>query len=94
MIDHGKYRKRPSKQKCTKQEYNFQEDYDITQKVFNMFCDKTQFPLLTLFSNHQKLNRVWGLNKYYNIQLDTKLGNGTWEIREISCAWYTCTSIL
>ena len=34
------------------------------------------------------------MSKHYHFRFDTKLGNGVYEIRRISCACVACTSIL
>ena len=63
-------------------------------KDVKMFCDTTKFPWLYIFGTHTKPHGVRGLSKHYHKQLDPKLAHGIFAIRQISCAYAECTSVL
>ena len=59
-----------------------------------MYCDTTQLPALPFCGPHPKPNGARGLNKYYHLRFDTKIGHGICAIHQIPCDCVGCTSML
>ena len=59
-----------------------------------MSCAKSQFLELSFCGPHAKPHGARGLSKNYHLGLDPKLGHGTCEMRRISCACISCTTML
>ena len=57
-------------------------------------CETTQFLVFSFCSQHAKPHRVSGLIKHYHLLLDPKLGHCKCAIRQMTCDFISCTTIL
>ena len=94
MLDHGKDRKRASKQKWTDSDYHVQEIKDAPQTSVKMSLTTTQSKELSFCGPPAKPHGVTGLSKDYHFSLDPKLGHGKCAIRLIPCDCVVCKTML
>ena len=66
----------------------------VVHKDMKMYFNIKKFPTLTFCGPHYKHHVKRGLSKHYHLIFDPKLGNGACAICRISCAYFSCTSML
>ena len=86
--------KRDSKQKWNDSEYHVKDNGNVTHATVKNYCATNQFPALKFCDTHIQPHGVLGSSKYYNFNLDPKLGHGKYAILWIPCACVTCTNTL
>ena len=90
IIYDGKHRKRQVK-KWTNRDYHMQHNKYVNHQDVKMYCVTNHFPSLKFLRPQKKPSGLHGLGKHYNMRFDTNLGNGTYTLCRIPCAFTFCT---
>ena len=67
--------------KCTYREYHVQYNAAVEHQDVKIYCNTSQFPLLSFCGPHSKPHGTRGLSNHYHFRFDTKLGIGVCAIK-------------
>ena len=80
--------------KLTERQYHVEDNSDVEHQDVRMYCNKSQFLVLSFCVLHSKRHSARRFSKHYHLCFDPRLGMDICEILRIPCSCVSLKSML